>query len=43
MPVLVLDGIAGLLDELERRAGERDEDTQQAAREAAEYLRSLTG
>ncbi|MET9416905.1 hypothetical protein ABZY03_22485 [Streptomyces klenkii] len=40
VPLVVLDGIAGLLAELEQQAG--DEETRQAAREAVDYLRALT-
>ncbi|MFC5143457.1 hypothetical protein [Streptomyces aureoversilis] len=41
VPLVVLDGIVGLLAELEQQAD--DEETQHAAREAVDYLRALTG
>ncbi|MFC5149907.1 hypothetical protein [Streptomyces aureoversilis] len=43
VPVVVLGGIAGLMEELERLAGEAGEQgNQQAARETLAYLRTLT-
>ncbi|MEW2030686.1 hypothetical protein AB0901_09235 [Streptomyces roseifaciens] len=43
VPLVVLGGIAGLLEELERLAESAGEDgNQQAARETMAYLRNLT-